>query len=60
MFKTIRQTANLLGVPEYLIRFLVERGVCPGVYSWNRLLVHVEALREYLDAESRKAVEAKQ
>lgn len=60
MFKTIRQTANFLGIPEHLIRSLVARGVCPGFYSGNRFLVHVEALREYLDAESRKAVEAKQ
>ena len=60
MFKTIRQTAELLDIPEHLIRSLVARGVCSGVYSGNRFLVHVKALREYLDAESRKAVEAKQ
>ena len=60
MFKTIRQTAELLDIPEHLIRSLVARGVCPGIYSGNRFLVHVKALREYLDAEGRKAVEAKQ
>lgn len=54
MFRTVRRTAKLLEIPEHLIRSLVARGVCPGVYSGNRFLVHVEALREYLDAESRK------
>lgn len=57
MFQTVRQTARLLNVPEHLIRALVSQGVCPGVYSGNRFLVHVEALREYLDAESRKRKE---
>lgn len=54
MFRTVRRTAKMLEIPEHLIRSLVARGVCPGVYSGNRFLVHVEALREYLDAESRK------
>ena len=54
MFRTVRRTAKMLEIPEHLIRSLVARGVCPGVYSGNRFLVHVEAPREYLDAESRK------
>ena len=54
MFRTVRRTAKMLEIPDHLIRSLVARGVCPGVYSGNRFLVHVEALREYLDAESRK------
>lgn len=60
MFKTIRQAAMILGIPEHFLRSLVARGVCPGVYSGNRFLVHVEALREYLDAESHKAIEAEE
>ncbi|WP_418544661.1 hypothetical protein [Hominenteromicrobium sp.] len=57
VFQTIRQTAKFLDIPEHLLRSLVARGVCPGVYSGNRFLVHVEALREYLDAESRQVKE---
>lgn len=56
MFQTVRQTARFLNIPEHLIRGLVAQGLCPGVYSGNRFLVHVEALREYLDAESRKGI----
>lgn len=59
MFKTVRQAARYLEVPEHLIRSMVAQGDCPGIYSGNRFLVHVEALREYLDAESRKAQEVK-
>lgn len=39
-------------IPEHLVRSLVAHGTCPGIYSGNRFLVHVEALREYLDAAS--------
>lgn len=56
MFKTIRQVAHYLGVPEALIRRLVAQGVCPGLYSGNRFLVNTEALREYLDAQGREVV----
>lgn len=59
MFQTVRQVARYLEVPEHLIRSMVAKGECPGIYSGNRFLVHVEALREYLDAESRKAQEVK-
>lgn len=59
MFKTVRQTARYLEIPEHLIRSMVAQGDCPGIYSGNRFLVHVEALREYLDVESRKAQEVK-
>ena len=55
MFRTIRQVARELGVPEHLIRSLVAQGTCPGIYSGTRFLVHVDALREYLDKESRRA-----
>ena len=54
MFKTIRQVARYLDISESLVRRLVAQGVCPGVYSGNRFLVNVEALREYLEAESRQ------
>lgn len=57
MFKTIRQVARYLDISESLVRRLVAQGVCPGVYSGNRFLVNVEALREYLDAESRQVKE---
>lgn len=57
MFKTIRQVAHYLGVPEALIRRLVAQGVCPGLYSGNRFLVNTEALREYLDAQGREVRE---
>lgn len=57
MFKTIRQVARYLDISESLVRRLVTQGVCPGVYSGNRFLVNVEALREYLEAESRQIKE---
>lgn len=52
MFKTIRQTAQELRIPEYFIRGLVAQGVCPGVRSGNRFLVHVERLQAYLNEAS--------
>lgn len=57
MFQTIRQVSRTLGVPEHLIRCLVANGSCPGIYSGTRFLVHVEALKEYLDRESRREQE---
>lgn len=53
MFKTIRQTARCLDIPENLIRRLVAQGVCPGLYSGNRFLVNVNGLKQYLDAQGR-------
>ena len=55
MFQTIRQVSRTLDVPEHLIRCMVAQGTCPGIYSGTRFLVHVDALREYLDKESRRA-----
>lgn len=52
VFQTVRQTAKALRIPEHLVRSMVAQGTCPGIYSGNRFLVHVEALREYLDAAS--------
>lgn len=57
MFQTVRQVARYLDISESLVRRLVAQGVCPGVYSGNRFLVNVEALREYLEAESRQVKE---
>lgn len=57
MFRTVRQVARYLEIPESLVRRLVAQGVCPGVYSGNRFLVNVEVLREYLEAESRQVKE---
>lgn len=57
MFRTVRQVARYLEIPESLVRRLVAQGVCLGVYSGNRFLVNVEALREYLEAESRQVKE---
>ena len=57
MFQTVRPVARYLEVPERLVRRRVAQGVCPGVYSGNRFLVNVEALREYLEAESRQIKE---
>lgn len=54
MFETIRQVSRTLNVPEHLVRCMVAQGICPGVYSGTRFLVHVEAFREYLDEESRR------
>lgn len=54
MFLTIRQVSRELGVPEHFVRGMVARGNCPGIRSGNRFLVHVDALREYLNAESRR------
>ena len=57
LFQTIRQVAHYLEIPEAFVRRLVAQGVCPGVYSGKRFLVNVEALREYLEAESRQVKE---
>lgn len=54
MFQTIREVSRTLDVPEHLIRCMVAQGTCPGIYSGTRFLVHVEALKEYLDQASRK------
>lgn len=59
MFQTIRQVSRTLDVPEHLIRCMVAEGTCPGIYSGTRFLVHVEALREYLDTASRKGQEVR-
>lgn len=57
LFQTIRQVAHYLEIPEAFVRRLVAQGVCLGVYSGNRFLVNVDALREYLEAESRQIKE---
>lgn len=54
MFMTIRQVSREIGISEHFVRGMVARGSCPGIWSGNRFLVHVEALREYLNAESRR------
>ncbi len=59
MFQTIRQVSRTLDVPEHLIRCMVAEGTCPGIYSGTRFLVHVEALKEYLDKASRKGREVR-
>lgn len=59
MFQTIRQVSRTLDVPEHLIRCMVAEGTCPGIYSGTRFLVHVEALKEYLDKASRKGLEVR-
>ena len=53
MFKTIRQVARYLEIPESLVRRLVAQGLCPGLYSGNRFLVNVDGLKQYLDAQGR-------
>lgn len=58
MFQTVRQAARYLEIPEHLVRSMVAQGTCPGIYSGTRFLVHVEALREYLDTASRNRKEA--
>lgn len=52
MFKTIRETAKLGILSEHHIRLLVAQGRCPGIYSGNRFLVNVNALREQMERES--------
>lgn len=54
MFLTIRQASREFGISEHFLRGMVARNDCPGIRSGNRFLVHVEALREYLETESRK------
>lgn len=53
-FLTIRKTAATGLISEHYLRQMVAQGRCPGIYSGNRFLVNVEALRERLDWESRK------
>lgn len=57
-FKTIRQVAALGILSENHVRALVAQGKCPGIKTGNRFMVNVDALAEYLDEESRKAVKA--
>lgn len=52
MFQTIRTVARSGLAPEHFIRQLVAQGKCPGLYSGNRFLVSVEALRKYLEESS--------
>ncbi len=58
-FKTIRQTAALGILSEHRLRIMVAAGQCPGFKTGNRFLVHVDALVEQLEAESRKEVKEK-
>ena len=53
-FKTIRQTAATGILPEHRLRIMQKNAELPGIYAGNRFLVNVDALREQLDAESRK------
>lgn len=53
-FRTIRQVAALGFLSENHLRELVAKGKCPGIRTGNRFMVNVDALGEYLDAESRK------
>ncbi len=58
-FKTIRQTAALGILSEHRLRIMVAANQCPGFKTGNRFLVHVDALVEQLEAESRKEVKEK-
>lgn len=49
-FLSIRQTAKRSGVPEYLIRGMVNRKECPGFYSGNRFYVHYQKFLSVLKA----------
>ena len=59
VFKTIRQTAATGLLPEHRLRIMQKQGSLPGFCAGNRFLVNVDALVEYLNAESQKSVSAK-
>lgn len=49
-YLTIRATAKLGDFPkEAVLRGMVKRGECPGLYQGSRFYVDTVRLREYLD-----------
>lgn len=58
-FKTIRQTAATGILSEYRLRIMQRNAELPGIHAGNRFLINVDALREKLEDESRKAVASK-
>ena len=52
MYKTVRQTSKLYGIPEYRLRQWIKQGRVPGWHSGNRFMVDVEELLAQLKEES--------
>jgi hypothetical protein len=50
-FKTIRQTAKLIPMPEQALRNMVRQKLVPGFYSGTRFYVNVDMLRQKLNSE---------
>ena len=48
-FLTIRETAKLGIVSEKMLRRMVKRGECPGIYAGTRFLVNVPLLEKALE-----------
>ena len=55
-FKTLRQTAHGMGLPEGTLRARLKRNKLPGFYAGSRYYINVPLLMEMLDAESRASV----
>ena len=56
MYKTVRQTSKLYGIPEYRLRQWIKQGRVPGWHSGNRFMVDVEELLAQLKEESMSAL----
>ncbi|MBQ3803294.1 MAG: helix-turn-helix domain-containing protein [Oscillospiraceae bacterium] len=52
MYKTVRQTSKLCGIPEYRLRQWIKQGRVPGWHSGNRFMVDIEELLALLKKES--------
>ena len=52
MYKTVRQTSKLYGIPEYRLRQWIKQGRVPGWHSGNRFMVDIEELLAQLKEES--------
>ncbi|MBS7398063.1 MAG: DNA-binding protein [Ruminiclostridium sp.] len=49
--RTIRQTAELLELPEYFVRQLVKENRIPYVLAGRKALINVDRMIDYLNGE---------
>ena len=58
MYKTVRQTSKLYGIPEYRLRQWIKQGRVSGWHSGNRFMVDIEELLALLKEESMSVLAA--
>lgn len=51
VYHSIRETARLTGLSEYMIRVRKKKGCLPGVYSGKKFLVNVPSLLSMVASE---------